>query len=188
MAPRKLDLSGNRYGALVVIAEAHTHSRPGGDVVTYWRCNCDCGRTVDVPGPSLRRKKAPTVTCGDRGAHRSGKAHPMFGKLREESGNWKGDAVAYTTAHARVKAEHGAASDWRCACGCGRQAAEWAYLGTDPNPKVSTHADSEGSLYSSTPEHYAPLAKPCHRSFDVWQAQRRTGVPIVLVIAEALAA
>ncbi|PPS67161.1 MULTISPECIES: hypothetical protein [Streptomyces] len=188
MAPRKLDLSGNRYGALVVVAQAHTHSRPGGDVVTYWRCDCDCGRTVDVPGPSLRRKNNPTVTCGDRGAHRSGKAHPMFGKLREESGNWKGDAVAYTTAHARVKAEHGPASGWRCACGCGRQAAEWAYLGTDPKPKVSTHADSKGSLYSTDPEHYAPLAKPCHRSFDVWQAQRHTGVPIGLVIAEALAA
>ncbi|EFL02234.1 MULTISPECIES: hypothetical protein [unclassified Streptomyces] len=85
-------------------------------------------------------------------------------------------------------AEHGPASGWRCVCGCGRRAAEWAYLGADPNPKVSTHADSGGSLYSTDPEHYAPLAKPCHRSFDVWQAQRHAGVPIGLVIAEALAA
>ncbi|MFC9181389.1 hypothetical protein ACFTZJ_11935 [Streptomyces globisporus] len=186
MAPRKIDLTGHRYGALVVVAEADPITYPSGSKAARWSCACDCGTTVTVVGAKLRN--GATVTCGDRRAHRTGKAHPMFGKRAEESGNWRGDSVAYTTAHQRVRTEHGPASDWRCACGCGRQAGEWAYLGTDPEPKVSTHADSLGSLYSPDPEHYAPLAKPCHRSFDVWQAQRRTGVPIALVIAEAMAA
>ncbi|MEW1868758.1 hypothetical protein AB0420_11480 [Streptomyces caelestis] len=186
MAPRKLDLTGNRYGALVVIAEADPITYPSGSKAARWLSACDCGATVTVVGSKLRR--GATVTCGNRDAHRSGKAHPMFGKLREESGNWRGDAITYTAAHARVKAEHGSASVWQCACGCGRGAEEWAYLGTDPEPKVSTHPDSEGALYSPDPEHYAPLAKPCHRNFDVWQSQRRTGVPIALVIAEAFAA
>lgn len=188
MAPRKLDLIGHRYGALVVVAEAHTHTEPSGGKVTYWRCECDCGRTAVISGPSMRRRRNPTVTCGVRGAHRSGKAHPMFGKLREESGNWRGDSVAYTSAHQRVRAEHGPASGWRCACGCGRQAEEWAYLGTDPEPKLSTHADSLGSLYSTNLEHYAPLAMTCHKRFDVWQAQRRTGLPLGAAIIEAVAA
>lgn len=188
MAPRKLDLTGHRYGALVVIAESHTHKSPGGSTATHWHCECDCGRKVTVPGPSMRRKGNPTVTCGYKTAHRSGKAHPMFGKLREQSGNWKGAAIAYTSAHQRVKAEHGPASDWRCACGCGRQADEWAYLGTDSEPKVSTHADSEGALYSPNPEHYAPLAKPCHRGFDVWQAQRRSGLTLSALIVEMMTA
>ncbi|MEV5425640.1 hypothetical protein OIE99_29480 [Streptomyces cellulosae] len=76
--------------------------------------------------------------------------------------------------------EHGKAAEWKCACGCGRQATDWAYLGTDPAAKV----DETGRLYSVSPDHYAPLAKTCHRRFDAWQAQRRTGVPIALVIAE----
>lgn len=185
MAPRKLDLTGHRYGALVVVAEADPITYPSGAKAARWLCACDCGATVTVVGSKLR--SGATVTCGDRGAHRSGKAHPMSGKLREESGNWKGDAVAYTTAHARVKAEHGPASDWPCACGCGRQAEEWAYLGTNPEAKESTHADSKGALYSPDPEHYAPLAKPCHKSFDVWQAQRRTRLTIGDLIAEAFA-
>ncbi|MFI2373047.1 hypothetical protein [Streptomyces sp. NPDC018833] len=186
MAPRKLDLTGHRYGALAVVAEAEPITYPSGSKAARWQCACDCGATVTIVGAKLR--SGSTVTCGDRAAHRSGKAHPMFGKLREQSGNWRGDAITYTSAHQRVKAEHGPASDWRCACGCGRQAEEWAYLGTDPEPKVSTHADSEGSLYSTDPEHYAPLAKPCHRNFDVWQAQRRTGLTLGAAIVGAVAA
>jgi hypothetical protein len=186
VAPRKLDLTGYRFGALVVIAEADPIVYPSGSKAVRWACACDCGATVTVAGGKLR--SGATATCGDRGAHRSGKAHPMYGKRAEESGNWRGDSVAYTSAHQRVKAEHGPASGWRCACGCGRQADEWAYLGTDSEPKVSTHADSEGALYSPNPEHYAPLAKPCHRGFDVWQAQRRSGLTLSALIVEMMSA
>lgn len=98
--------------------------------------------------------------------------------------NWKGENVSYIGAHNRVTREHGKAAEWKCACSCGRQANDWAYLGTDPAAKV----DEAGRLYSAGPEHYAPLAKPCHRGFDTWQAQCRTGVPLGLVVAEALAA
>ncbi len=100
------------------------------------------------------------------------------------SRNWKGDDVSYIGAHNRVTREHDTAAEWRCACGCGRQATDWAYLGTDPAAKV----DETGRLYSVSPDHYAPLAKTRHRRFDAWQAQRRSGVPIGLVITEALAA
>ncbi|QOV37639.1 hypothetical protein IM697_04200 [Streptomyces ferrugineus] len=149
-------------GALTLV------SRDGDRAV--FKCECGSYKPLSIRNVATGR----TANCADRANH----PDPRI----------KGDVIAYTTAHARVKAEHGPASDWRCACGCDRQAEEWAYLGTDPEPKVSTHADSEGSLYSTDPEHYAPLAKPCHRRFDVWQAQRRTGLPLALVIAETLAA
>ncbi|MEV5886934.1 hypothetical protein AB0L74_30395 [Streptomyces sp. NPDC052020] len=112
--------------------------------------------------------------------------HPQADKpLRSHaSRNWKGEDVSYIGAHNRVTREHGKAAEWKCACGCGRQANDWAYLGTDAAAKV----DETGRLYSVSPDHYAPLAKTCHRGFNTWQAQRRTGVPIGLVIAEALAA
>ncbi|MET9748954.1 hypothetical protein ABZZ92_25045 [Streptomyces ardesiacus] len=112
--------------------------------------------------------------------------HPQADKpLRSHaSRNWKGEDVSYIGAHNRVTREHGKAAEWKCACGCGRQANDWAYLGTDAAAKV----DETGRLYSVSPDHFAPLAKTCHRRFDTWQAQRRTGVPLALVIAEALAA
>ncbi|GHB00500.1 hypothetical protein GCM10010330_63320 [Streptomyces tendae] len=105
------------------------------------------------------------------------------------SRNWKGEDVSYVGAHSRVKAEHGPASSWPCSCGCGRQADDWAYLGTaGEREKVSDAKGSKGFPYSPDPEDFAPLAKTCHKRFDTWQAQRRTGVPLALVIAEALAA
>jgi hypothetical protein len=100
------------------------------------------------------------------------------------SRHWKGDDVSYIGAHNRVTREHGKAVEWKCACGCGRQAADWAYLGTDPAAKV----DESGRPYSADPEHYAPLAKSCHRKLDAWQAQRRTGLPLAVAVAEMLGA
>jgi hypothetical protein len=62
-------------------------------------------------------------------------------------------------------------------------ATDWAaYLGTDPAAKV----DETGRLYSVSPDHYAPLARSCHRRFDAWQAQRRTGITLGEIVRDAL--
>lgn len=134
-----------------------------------------CGRPHRVRGLCLAHGQRVRVH-GDPQTDKPLRSHA--------SRNWKGEDVTYIGAHNRVTREHGKAVEWKCACGCGRQANDWAYLGTDPAAKV----DETGRLYSVSPDHYAPLAKTCHRGFDVWQAQRRTGVPLALVIAEALAA
>lgn len=53
-----LQLVGERYGRLVVIAQAPTlrYSR--------WRCQCDCGATVVVSAQLLRMGTAGTRSCG----------------------------------------------------------------------------------------------------------------------------
>ncbi|WP_155418730.1 hypothetical protein [Pseudomonas fluorescens] len=55
--PAKLELSGKRFGRLVVIAET---ARTGNS--SKWTCLCDCGVRIDVITPSLRNGN--TSSCG----------------------------------------------------------------------------------------------------------------------------
>ena len=57
--PKKIDLTGQPFGRLIVIREA---GRKNGSVA--WLCKCDCGREKVVRGSSLTRRKNPTVSCG----------------------------------------------------------------------------------------------------------------------------
>lgn len=56
--PRLTDISGNRYGRLLVLNEyeirKHNHA--------YWLCRCDCGKTKYVSGSNLMR--GLTKSCG----------------------------------------------------------------------------------------------------------------------------
>ncbi|WP_328790496.1 hypothetical protein [Streptomyces sp. NBC_00273] len=134
-----------------------------------------CGRPHRVRGLCLAHGQRVRVH-GDPQADKPLRSH--------SSRPWKGAEVSYIGAHNRVTRKHGKAVEWKCSCGCDRQAADWAYLGTDPSAKV----DESRRLYSADPEQYAPLAKSCHRKFDAWQAQRRTGLLLGAAIIEAVAA
>lgn len=52
-----IDITGNRYGKLVVIKRVD--SKPN---TTYWLCKCDCGKEKIILGNSL--KSGATVSCG----------------------------------------------------------------------------------------------------------------------------
>lgn len=53
-----IDLVGERFGALTVLAFDHSDSFRN----TYWLCRCDCGEVCVKNGHSLRR--GHTTTCG----------------------------------------------------------------------------------------------------------------------------
>lgn len=55
---RTLDLRGQRFGRLLVLAKAHKGER--GEI--YWLCKCDCGNTKAVRAYTLRDGR--TVSCG----------------------------------------------------------------------------------------------------------------------------
>ena len=57
---KKIDLTGQRFGRLVVIREAGRAK----DGHVLWLCRCDCGREKVIRGSSLTRRKKPTVSCG----------------------------------------------------------------------------------------------------------------------------
>lgn len=58
MAPRLLDLRGNRFGRLIAIRSISRDKR-GRQI---WECQCDCGFVATVPGASLRHGN--TKSCG----------------------------------------------------------------------------------------------------------------------------
>ena len=58
-----IDLSGQRFGRLIVISRAGTHIPSGGKGKSAtWNCVCDCGKTTVVDGAYLRTGQ--TKSCG----------------------------------------------------------------------------------------------------------------------------
>lgn len=80
----------------------------------------------------------------------------------EASRFWTGDDVSYTAAHLRVGKRRGPASKFPCV-ECGGPATDWAYDHQDPNER----RDPDGLRpRSALLEHYQPMCRPCHRTFD----------------------
>jgi hypothetical protein len=58
---RLVDLTGQRFGKLLVLKRLDTYYAPGGASSPRWLCKCDCGNTIEVLGASLRNG---TSSCG----------------------------------------------------------------------------------------------------------------------------
>lgn len=63
MIKAKEDLTGKRFGRLVVIKQSNDYIDKNGRHHCNWLCHCDCGNNIDVIGTSLTRKKY-TKSCG----------------------------------------------------------------------------------------------------------------------------
>lgn len=59
-----IDLTGRRYGKLVVLSRADDKILPSGYKTVMWNCICDCGNTTVVSGKNLNKKITPTRSCG----------------------------------------------------------------------------------------------------------------------------
>lgn len=55
--PARIDITGNRFGRLIVLEYAFTKKK-----TAYWNCKCDCGRTCVVSTQCLRG--GHTRSCG----------------------------------------------------------------------------------------------------------------------------
>ena len=56
------DLTGMRFGRLVVIFRSEDYVSPKGKTCVCWLCRCDCGNDIIVNGRNLR--KGNTKSCG----------------------------------------------------------------------------------------------------------------------------
>src|SRR5262245_53666065 len=74
MTTRRQELTGQRFGRLVVLRFAFTRGL-GRKTIAFWWVRCDCGREKTVAGTSLR--SGGTRSCGWP-AH----AHPRHGENR----------------------------------------------------------------------------------------------------------
>lgn len=57
-----IDLTGQRFGRLVVVERAPDHITSCGQKSVAWTCLCDCGTTKTVRSNELR--KGSTISCG----------------------------------------------------------------------------------------------------------------------------
>ena len=80
-----VDLTGNRYGRLVVIERAPNVMYGECQAQTMWRCRCDCGAELIVRGESL--KCGGTRSCGcfraEKAKRRLQLAHELMRKAAE---------------------------------------------------------------------------------------------------------
>lgn len=72
-----IDLTGKRFGRLVVVTKSNLRTPSGG---VKWVCECDCGSTFNALGQSIR--KGHTLSCGclhREAVSRMGKANATHG-------------------------------------------------------------------------------------------------------------
>lgn len=106
------DLTGLRFGHLVVLSRDGFKVSPGGSKHALWKCRCDCGAKVSVLGTNL--KNGNTRSCGKCGlvpkrCRVSDLAGQRFGYLT---------VIERTDDHI-TKGGHRLIS-WKCQCDCGR--------------------------------------------------------------------
>ena len=100
------DLTGQRFGKLVVIKRAESRPKKNGKTQTMWHCKCDCGNETDVFTGNLTRGLTKSCGCSHKNRHPKNfvdLSGQRFGRLvvREiaETKNWN----VY----------------WKCQCDCG---------------------------------------------------------------------
>src|SRR5216684_8928189 len=60
--PLFIDLTGQRFGLLVVLRRVGDRIPPNGKPVVYWLCRCNCGTEKEILAKSLRAEA--TKSCG----------------------------------------------------------------------------------------------------------------------------
>ena len=97
---RYIDLTGQRFGKLVVKEYAPSDGRKG----AFWLCQCDCGNTTVVAGQELRR--GGTKSCGWLKG-----IHPIK--------DYTGQKIGMLTVLRRADKNIDHRPAWVCQCSCG---------------------------------------------------------------------
>ena len=107
--PAKIDLTGKRFGRLVVVKEIG-RTRIGKQSAVNWLCKCDCGNYCEVPAGRLTSGNTKSCGCLAIKARED--------RARDITGQRFGRLVA-TRRLGKSKNGH---SLWECKCDCGNMA------------------------------------------------------------------
>lgn len=115
--PLIYDLTGQRFGKLVVINQAKTFwSDSGKSRMIRWNCICDCGNMVTVNSRALRT--GATQSCGCHQKQRVSETltdnliGKQFGRLT---------VIERAGSHKRQTSNSGVCAMWKCRCECGNE-------------------------------------------------------------------
>ena len=106
-----IDLTGQRFGRLVVLERAENNNYGQ----AQWLCLCDCGNKKIINGGSLR--KGATKSCGCIAKEKL-KKYNDANKLKNEIGNIYGYLTVISRNEDPQYAKDGRAM-WNCQCKCG---------------------------------------------------------------------
>lgn len=63
MANRLKDLTGKKFGRLIVLSRADDYISPNGNKFVQWLCRCDCGNQIIVTGSNLKQGNVKSCGC-----------------------------------------------------------------------------------------------------------------------------
>ena len=114
-----IDLTGQRFGKLVVIRKAMQDEKPDtqdGRCGNWWICDCDCGnKNIVKKGAYLRSGRVKSCGCYNK--------EMSFEKNHKDiTGQKFGCLTAIEAAPQLRKHRHNRSVIWRCACDCGNTA------------------------------------------------------------------
>ena len=107
-----IDLTGQRFGRLVVTGRAENYISPSGDTNTRWNCHCDCGNDVVVAQSGLRSRG--TISCG---CYRREVTSEI--QLEDLTGQRFGMLTVVDRGENQYHPNGGYSVTWNCICDCG---------------------------------------------------------------------
>jgi hypothetical protein len=135
---KRIDLTNQRFGSLTAIEIAPPFIQPSGKKVSAWKCQCDCGNTVNVRTDNLRNGHTTSCGCACGRVDIAGK---QFGRLTVS--HYVGDG------------------QWECECECGNRVVVQTCNLNSGNTKscgcLQRERSSEASLISLIGNRYGKL-------------------------------
>lgn len=105
-----IDLTGERFGKLLVVGKAEPRIDSQGKEISMWKCQCDCGKEVNVSTRNLKYKY--TTSCGCLRQGNKGIGTNLIGQKFER----------LTVIKEIPKAERKSPDfKWLCKCDCGNE-------------------------------------------------------------------
>lgn len=132
----KINRVGQRYGRLLVQAEAFSKHHPSGCVSIYWECLCDCGVTKAISGKALG--SGIQVSCGCYNRQKAGKHSLKHGMTKSsEYKSWLHIVDRCTNANNKHYVDYGGrgitvCDEWRHSF-----EAFYAHVGPKPSAQYS---------------------------------------------------
>jgi hypothetical protein len=108
-----IDLTGQRFGRLMVIRRIDNRKALGGQTRTMWLCKCDCGNNAKVSSQELKRGSTKSCGCYNKEKAKNFCFEDLIG---QKFGRW-------TVLEKVEKPEYlkGDGTYWLCRCDCGNE-------------------------------------------------------------------
>lgn len=103
---RLIDLTGKRFGKLLVIKRADNLTKRNGGIIVRWECRCDCGNTSFVTSANLIHHGTKSCGCSN---------------FCDLTGKRFGELTVLERAKSKKTPSGKSRTMWRCKCDCGKE-------------------------------------------------------------------